>query len=123
MIRITQLKLSIDEPVDKIKSLLLKKLKIQESDLIDYRIYKESIDARQRGEINFIYTVDATVKHEGKILGKKLKNVALAPKLDYKNPPIGQKPLNHRPLVIGFGPAGMFAALLLDQNGYRPIVL
>ena len=63
MIRITQLKLSIDEPVDKIKSLLLKKLKIQESDLIDYRIYKESIDARQRAEINFIYTVDATVKH------------------------------------------------------------
>ena len=46
MIRITQLKLSIDEPVDKIKSLLLKKLKIQESDLIDYWIYKESIDAR-----------------------------------------------------------------------------
>ena len=48
MLRISQIKTSIDEPVEKVKSLLLKKLKIQESDLIDYRIYKESIDTRQR---------------------------------------------------------------------------
>ena len=58
MIRITQIKISIDEPVSKVKSLVLKKLRLQESDLLDYRIYKESIDARHRGEIDFIYTVD-----------------------------------------------------------------
>lgn len=73
MLRISQIKTSIDEPVEKVKSLLLKKLKIQESDLIDYRIYKESIDARHRGEINFIYTVDAKVKNEAKLLKKKNK--------------------------------------------------
>ena len=44
MIRITQIKISIDEPVSKVKSLVLKKLRLQESDLLDYRIYKESID-------------------------------------------------------------------------------
>lgn len=123
MLRISQIKTSIDEPVEKVKSLLLKKLKIQESDLIDYRIYKESIDARHRGEINFIYTVDAQVKNEAKLLKKKIKNVSLSPDLKYKEPQIGTEAMKHRPLVIGFGPAGMFSALLLAQMGYRPIVL
>lgn len=123
MIRITQIKLSIDEPVSKIKALILKKLKISEHELLNYRIYKESIDARHHGEIDFIYTVDVALQNEGKILAKKLKNVSLAPKLDYKNPEHGIKKMQHRPLVIGFGPAGMFAALLLAQNGYKPIVL
>ena len=123
MLRISQIKTSIDEPVEKVKSLLLKKLKIQESDLIDYRIYKESIDARHRGEINFIYTVDAQVKNEAKLLKKKIKNVSPSPDLKYKEPQIGTETMKHRPLVIGFGPAGMFSALLLAQMGYRPIVL
>lgn len=123
MLRISQLKISIDEPVEKVKDLLLKKLKIQSSDLISYRIYKESIDARHRGEINFIYTVDAKVKNEAKLLKRKIKNVSLSPDLKYKDPQPGVKPMAHRPLVIGFGPAGMFSALLLAQMGYRPIVL
>ena len=123
MIRITQIKISIDEPVSKVKSLVLKKLRLQEADLLDYRIYKESIDARHRGEIDFIYTVDIKLKDESKILSKKIKNVSLAPELDYVNPQLGTKKMVNRPVVIGFGPAGMFAALLLAQNGYRPIVL
>lgn len=91
MIRITQIKISIDEPVSKVKSLVLKKLRLQESDLLDYRIYKESIDARHRGEIDFIYTVDIKLKDEARILSKKIKNVSLAPELDYVNPVIGSK--------------------------------
>ncbi|MBL3716076.1 hypothetical protein GHK52_04495 [Lactococcus garvieae] len=123
MLRISQIKTSIDDPVEKVKELLLKKLKIQESDLVSYRIYKESIDARQRGEISFIYTVDVEVKNEAKLLKRKIKNVSSSPDLKYKNPHPGTEPMAHRPLVIGFGPAGMFSALLLAQMGYRPIVL
>lgn len=111
MIRITQIKISIDEPVSKVKSLVLKKLRLQEAYLLDYRIYKESIDARHRGEIDFIYTVDIKLKDESKILSKKIKNVSLAPELDYVNPQLGTKKMVNRPVVIGFGPAGMLSLI------------
>lgn len=123
MLRISQIKISIDDDVEKVKSLVLKKLKISATELLEYRIYKESIDARHRGKIDFIYTVDVAVKQEEKILKKKIPNVSEAPDLAYKNPEIGTESLQNRPLVIGFGPAGMFSALLLAQMGYRPIVL
>lgn len=123
MLRISQIKTGIDEPIEKVRELVVKKLRIQDSDLTDFRIYKESIDARKRGEINFIYTVDIAVKNEKNLLKKKIKNVSETPDLAYKNPEIGGKPMKHRPIVIGFGPAGMFAALLLAQMGYKPLVL
>ncbi|MDR2834474.1 MAG: NAD(P)/FAD-dependent oxidoreductase [Streptococcaceae bacterium] len=123
MLRISQLRISIDDEVEKVKELALKKLKLEEKDLLEYRIYKESIDARHRGKIDFVYTVDLSVKNEQQILAKNIPNVSATPILAYQNPEHGKKKMNHRPVVIGFGPAGMFAALLLAQNGYKPIVL
>ncbi|MFC4652531.1 FAD-dependent protein [Lactococcus nasutitermitis] len=123
MLRISQIKLSIDDDITKIKSLILKKLRLKDADLLDYRIYKESIDARHKGQINFIYTVDVAVKDEEFFLKKKISNLALAPDLTYKEPVMGENKMTTRPVVIGFGPAGMFSALLLAQMGYRPIVL
>jgi uncharacterized FAD-dependent dehydrogenase len=119
----TQIKISINDPISKVKERVLKKLRLTEKDLLDFRIYKESIDARHEGRIDFIYTVDIALQNEGRFLDKFPKLLKPTPELTYKKPQIGDKPMLHRPVVIGFGPAGMYAALLLAQMGYKPIVL
>ena len=122
MIRISQLKIGIDEPISKLKTLIAKKLRTNPSDIMDYRIFKESIDAR-RDTITFVYTVDVTVASDNEILNKKIPNVQKSPDLEYQMPPSLKVAPKKRPVVIGFGPAGMYAAILLAQCGYRPIVL
>lgn len=66
MIRVAQIKISIDDSIDKVKELVLKQLRLKEHELLDYRIYKQSIDARRRGKLDFVYTVDVAVKDEEK---------------------------------------------------------
>ncbi|CEH32771.1 NAD(P)/FAD-dependent oxidoreductase [Romboutsia lituseburensis] len=123
MIRISNLKLGIDEDISSLKDLVIKKLKIKEKDLIKYNIYKESIDARRRGKIDFVYTVDAQVNNEDKILKSKVKDVVKVKQATYIGVEIGTEKLNNRPIIIGSGPAGLFAALLLAQKGYNPLLL
>ncbi|WP_066499094.1 NAD(P)/FAD-dependent oxidoreductase [Abyssisolibacter fermentans] len=122
MIRISQIRLNIDEDISLLKDKIVKKLRIKESDILDIKIFKESIDARRAGKIDFVYTVDIKVKNEGKII-KKYKDVSLTPDMEYKYPKQGEKELSHRPVIIGMGPAGMFAGLILAQKGYKPIIL
>ncbi|WP_099190693.1 NAD(P)/FAD-dependent oxidoreductase [Tepidibacter mesophilus] len=124
MIRISNIKMDIDEDIKNIEQKILKKLRIREEELIEYTIFKESIDARKRGKINFIYTVDVNVKQENNILKKiKSNDVRLSPQLQYNDVKMGNKELGERPVIIGMGPAGLFASLVLAQRGYNPIVL
>ena len=124
MIRVSQIKLGIDEEQSRLLKKITKKLKIQVSDVLSYTIYKQSIDARFKGKIDFVYTVDVkTSLDEEKLLAKKLPDVSLTPNLAYNFPEVGTSPLKNRPVIIGFGPAGIFAALILAQAGYKPIVL
>ena len=122
-----------------------KKLHIRESDIISIKVIKQSVDARQKEKISFISTVLAEIKNhaEDKIssrisggsLPKDIKKYCDDKKEDfyqdiqdikensYQNENKIKRPVGKRPVVIGMGPAGLFAALILAENGYRPIVI
>lgn len=130
MIRIPNLKLRINEAanhhVEKqaLHDLILSKLKINHNELLTFKIFKKSIDARKKNAIIYVYTVDATIKDETAILKKVVKTgITHSPDLSYKNVKSGNENLPHRPVIIGMGPAGLFAGLLLASNGYAPIIL
>ncbi len=124
MIRISNIRLNINDDMKNIEKQILKTLKIEKKDLIKVQIYKESIDARRRGKIDFIYTVDVIIENEKKVLSKiKDKDVGISPDLEYKDITMGKAKMKERPLVVGMGPAGLFAALVLAQRGYNPIIL
>ncbi|HEX4675159.1 MAG TPA: NAD(P)/FAD-dependent oxidoreductase [Steroidobacteraceae bacterium] len=126
MIRITELALPLDCPPAALRKAILKRLSLDAADLLDFTVFKRSYDARKKNTaISFVYIIDLTARNEAAIL-KRLagdRNVRPAPDTSYH--PVGHAPANlsERPVVIGFGPCGLFAALLLAQMGFKPIVL
>ncbi|WP_341581006.1 NAD(P)/FAD-dependent oxidoreductase [Marinobacter metalliresistant] len=126
MIRLTELALPLDHPESALRAAIVERLGIRDADLTDFVVFKRSYDARKKNsEIKFVYIIDLRARNEEAILARfeKDQHVRPAPDTDYH--PVAQAPagLTERPIVIGFGPCGLFAALLLAQMGFRPIVL
>lgn len=123
MLRINQLKLKPGHNQKELEEKIVRFLKIRKEDLLDYRIVKQSIDARKKPEIFFVYTVDVVLQQEERIL-KRLKNkVQKVQEIKYHPPGRGRNPLPSRPVIAGAGPAGLFCAYLLAKEGYCPILL
>ncbi len=126
MIRITELSLPLDHSPDALRKAIVKRLKISDTELLDFSVFKRSYDARKKNStISFVYIVDLSARNEPAILRRFAgdPHVRSAPDTNYY--PVAQAPagLDERPIIVGFGPCGLFAALTLAQMGFRPIVL
>ncbi len=118
---IHNIKLSLDEDINSLKRIVSKKLKINSQDFTNFRIVKESVDARKKTDINLIYSVIVEIPGTLKITNNN--DIRVLEDNAQESLPRGSKKLATRPIVIGTGPSGLFAALLLSQNGYKPLVL
>lgn len=125
MIQITDIKIPLGNMnMNCLTAVSAKTLKISPSELKSVRLTKKSIDARKKDNVHFVCAVECEVKNptvEKQILSRRLKNVSQAVPFVYRVEKT--KPLSERPIVVGSGPAGLFAALVLTMAGQRPIIL
>ena len=124
MLRIQEIKLPLDHPEPTLREAILKRLSISDSALTAFTIFKRAYDARKKSAIQLIYIVDCEVKDEAAVLKRlaKDKHIGPSPDLAYALPTraTGGQP---RPVVVGMGPCGLFAGLILAEMGFNPIIL
>jgi uncharacterized protein len=125
MLRITELKLLLNHPEDALKTVILSRLGIIANDLISYTVFRRAHDARKKNDIYLIYTLDVETKNEESILlwFKDDPKISLTPDTSYRFVTQAPKNLPARPIIIGMGPCGLFAGLILAQMGFRPVIL
>ncbi len=123
MLRLTEIRLPLDHSEADLKAAILQRLGIPAADLPGYAIFRRGYDARKKNAIVFVYTVDVEVRDEPALLKRKLPHTAAAPDMSYRVVTQAPRDLRDRPVVIGTGPCGIFAGLLLAQMGFKPIVL
>jgi uncharacterized protein len=123
-IRVNNIKLSLDDDIEKVKSLAAKACKIDKKYMENYKILRESIDARKKSNIQLVYHVEFECNSESRVAAKSNnKDVIFEEKKIEEKFKLGDKKLNNRPIVVGSGPAGLFSGLILAENGYEPIIL
>ena len=124
--RITQLKLPLDHTESQLRDALLGRLGIVADELVGYTVFRRSHDARKPSAIVFIYTIDVELRNETAVLARLRndRNIGPTPDMSYRFAAQAREtPTALRPVVIGTGPCGLFAGLILAQMGFRPLIL
>ena len=119
MVRVGNIRVPLDFDFSQLERYCTDELGIPESSLRSVKLSKKSVDARKKNDVHFNISLDIAAKNEPKLL-KRLKNAVSVDKYTYDVPHVKA---DSRPVIVGFGPAGMFAALVLAKAGVRPIVL
>jgi hypothetical protein len=125
MLRLTDIKLPLDHDEQALELAILSKLDISKSTLLSFDLFKRGYDARNNRSIQLIYTLDVEVEKQEELLAQfnHDPHVRLTPDMRYKFVAQAPADLTHRPVVVGLGPCGLFAALILAQMGFKPIIL
>jgi uncharacterized protein len=129
-LRVSNLRLGIDEPEASLQQHLARTLGLQPDEVGSWRILRKSLDARNPGSLSFVYAAEVRLPLDEERLADLARNrsrpetrVDLYEEPPFEMPPPGKMPLRHRPVVIGSGPGGLVAAYFLAEQGYRPLVL
>ncbi len=125
MLRLTELKLPLDHPPEALRPALCARLGIADDELIGYTVFKRSHDARKKSAIVLLYQIDVELRDEARVAArlKDDRHVVPTPDMDYHFVARAPEGLDERPVVIGMGPCGLMAGLVLAQMGFRPIIL
>lgn len=124
-LRITNLVTPVDLPEEELPALLARTLGVRPSEIQSWRILRKSLDARSRIDLKFIYSTEVSLADETFAARTRRAGPLVEPFAaeSFAEPPPGETPLPHRPVVIGSGPAGLLAGYYLAQRGYRPLVI
>lgn len=125
MLRLTEIRLPLDHPPEAIARAAAARLRIPPGDLLSCTVFRRAHDARKQHAIKLIYSLDVEVNDEAGVLRRFANDTTVRPTPDIEYKFVARAPANTavRPLVIGAGPCGLFAALLLAQMGFKPIIL
>ncbi|WP_022951696.1 NAD(P)/FAD-dependent oxidoreductase [Leucothrix mucor] len=125
MIRLTNIKLPLDHNEQALRQAVLAELKIDDTELLSVEVFRRGYDARKNSNIFLIYTLDVTTTHDEALLAQFADNplIKQTPDMSYKFVAQAPTDLQERPVVIGFGPCGLLAGLVLAQMGYKPLIL
>lgn len=124
MIRINEIRLSLDDNESILKAKAAKVLRINEKYISSIAIYKKSIDARKKDDIHFTYSIDVEIELDEEQIVEKCKSAKAIIVKPYKyEMPASCRKSNFRPVIVGFGPAGMLSGLILAEAGLQPIIL